>query len=87
MSDNRVNQPPYKIKGTLVHGQGYGYNLTSKIDAEKLCTTLNELHIKTQQYTTINTKLDEITRQIIQLKLTINILDEEIQKLNRIVKE
>lgn len=86
MSDNRVNQP-YKIKGTMVQGQGYSYNLTSKIDAEKLSTTLNHLHMTTQQYQHITQKLDEITKQVIQLKLTINILDEEIQRLQGIVEK
>ena len=45
----RVNQP-YKIKGTMVQGQGYSYNLTSKIDAEKLSTTLNHLHLTRISY-------------------------------------
>ena len=31
----------YAIKNTRVQGNGYSYNLNNKIDATKLCETLN----------------------------------------------
>ena len=79
----------YSIQDTIVkdHKHGYSYNLTSKIDAEHLCTTLNDYETTLQTYTTLNNKLDKITKQVIQLKLTINTLHEEIEYLNKMVKE
>ena len=69
----------------MVQGQGYSYNLTSKIDAEKLCTTLNHLTEYKNTSQKIDQKLDEITQQIIQLKLSINILGEEVEYLKEVM--
>ena len=87
MSDNRVNEPVYKIKGTRVQGQGYSYNLISKIDAEKLCTTLNHLTEYKNTSQNIENKLDTITKQIIQLKLTINTLHEEVNYIKEVMQK
>ena len=84
--NDRVNQP-YKIKGTMVQGEGYSYNLISKIDAEKLCTTLNDLTEYRNTSANIDTKLDEISKQVIQLKLSVNILGEEIEHLKEVLSK
>ena len=55
--------------------------MTSKIDAENLYHTLNTYH-KTQTLNkNIEKQYDQITKQIIQLKLSINILSDEIKQL------
>jgi len=74
---------PYTIKGSLVkdHIHHKSYNMTSKIDAENLYNTLTTYH-KTQTLNqNIEKQYDQITKQIIQLKLSISILTEEVQTL------
>ena len=76
----------YKVQGSSVYGNGHRYNLTNNVTAVELCNTLNNLtEIKNQSNKT-ETQLDQITKQIIQLKLTINILGEEITKLVEMMK-
>ena len=82
----------YSIKGSLVkdHIHKRSYNLTSKIDAENLYNTLNTYHRTTTLNQNIEKQYDQITKQIIQLKLSINILSDEIKQLenniNQLVK-
>ena len=74
---------PYTIKGSLVKDHIYkrSYNMTSRIDAENLYNTLTTYH-KTQTLNqNIEKQYDQITKQIIQLKLSISILTEEVQTL------
>ena len=74
---------PYTIKGSLVkdHIHKRSYNMTSRIDAENLYNTLTTYH-KTQTLNqNIEKQYDQITKQIIQLKLSIKILTEEVQTL------
>ena len=80
---------PYSIKGTLVkdHIHHKSYNMTSKIDAENLyntLTTYHKIHILNKN---IETQYDNITKQIIQLKLTVNILSDEINHLQEVIQE
>ena len=73
----------YSVKGSLVkdHIHKRSYNMTSKIDAENLYNTLTTYH-KTQTLNqNIEKQYDQITKQIIQLKLSINILSDEIKQL------
>jgi hypothetical protein len=82
MEANTMNEP-YTIKGSLVkdHIHKRSYNMTSKIDAENLYNTLTTYH-KTQTLNkNIEKQYDQITKQIIQLKLSISILTEEVQTL------
>ena len=74
---------PYTIKGSLVkdHIHKRSYNMTSRIYAENLYNTLTTYH-KTQTLNkNIEKQYDQITKQIIQLKLSISILTEEVQTL------
>jgi hypothetical protein len=74
---------PYTIKGSLVkdHIHKRSYNMTSKIDAENLYNTLTTYHQTTTLNQNIETQYDNITKQIIQLKMSISILTEEVQTL------
>ena len=85
MSD-RVNQT-YTITGTRVKGQGYSYNCTSKIDAERLCNTLNTYEQNLQLNKNIEEQFDKITKQLIQIKLSIGILNEDINTLKETIHD
>lgn len=82
-----MKQTHATIKGTIVrdHNRKYSYNLTNKHDAQILCNTLNQAYTILDTYKNIETQYDNITKQIIQLKLTINILSEEINQLQTMV--
>ena len=86
MSDNRVNQP-YTTKGSRVTGKGYSYNCTSKIDAERLCQTLNQYEhdIKIEQ--NISKQYDKIQKQLIQIEMSIKILEDETKTLRKLVEQ
>ena len=73
----------YSIKGSLVrdHIHKRSYNMTSKIDAENLYNTLNTYHKTHTLNKNIEEQYDNITKQIIQLKLSVNILSDEIKQL------
>ena len=83
----RVNQnETYKVQGSSVYGNGSRYNLTNNVTAVELCNTLNNLTEIKNTNTNIDQKLDKITKQIIQMKLSINTLDEEVKTLNELLK-
>ena len=84
-----MKQDYVTIKGTLVkdHKRKYSYNLTNKHDAKILCQTLNQSYTILDTYRNIETQYDNITKQIIQLKLTVNILTDEINHLQEVIQE
>ena len=71
----------YKVKVSRVYGNGYSYNLTNQHDAERLCQTLNELENTVQLHKNIEEQFDKITKQIIQVNMTLQILNEEVKRL------
>ena len=82
MSQNQT----YKVQGSSVYGNGHRYNLTNNVTAVELCNTLNNLTEIQNTNQNIDTKLDKITKQIIQMKLSINTLDEEVKTLTELLK-
>ncbi len=76
-----MSESTYTVKGSRVQGPGYSYNLTSRIDAERLCNTLNTYENTINLNKTIDQQFDKITKQIIQIKLSIGILNEDINTL------
>lgn len=76
----------YCIQGSRVYGNGQSYNCTNKVTAEELCNTLNRLIEYRNTSTNIDTKLDTISKQVIQLKLSVNILSEEVEHLKEVMK-
>lgn len=86
MSDNRVNQP-YRIQGSRVYGNGQSYNLHNKVTAEQLHCTLNRLTETQNLSQNIEQQYDQITKQIIQLKLSVNTLREEVNKLEDTIND
>ena len=84
-SDDRVNET-YKVKGASVYGDGKRFNVTNNVTAVELCNTLNRLTEIQNTSSNIDEKLDKITRQIIQMKLSINTLDEEVKTLTELIR-
>lgn len=81
MSENRVNQSKWNIQGSRVHGNGKSYNVNNKITALELCNTLNTYENTLKLHKNIETQYDSITKQLIQIKLSIGTLQEEVQSL------
>ena len=73
----------YTVTNTLVKGNGYSYNLNSKIDAERLCNTLNNYEKTVQLHRNLDKQFDNITRQLIQTNLSLNILKDDMERLTK----
>ena len=86
MSD-RVNQPKWNINNSRVYGDGKSFNCTNKITAEQLYNTLNTYENTIQLNTNIEKQFDNITKQIIQVKLSIGLLQEDITRLKEIMEK
>ena len=78
-----MSESTYTVKGSRVTGNGWSYNLTSKVDAVKLCQTLNTYHATYTRSKKIEHKIDRITKTLIQLQLTNGIMTEELRKLHK----
>lgn len=78
----------WNIQGSRVYsnGEGKSYNCTNIVTAKELQCTLNKYENTIQQYNSIEKQYDAITKQIIQLKLSINILTDEINTLQGMIK-
>ena len=76
----------YQIQGSRVYGNGQSYNCTNIVTARQLQSTLNNLVEYQNTSIQIEQKLDDITKQIIQLKLSINILGNEVEHLKEVLE-
>ena len=81
----RVNQT-YQTKGSRVYGNGSSYNCTNNVTAIELCNKLNTLTDTIELYENTTDQFDKITRQIIQIQMTLQILESEIQNLSEMVQ-
>ena len=74
-------------QNTLVkdHQKQCSYNLNNKHDAQRLAETLNLTYTTLHHYKNIEQQYDRITKQIIQLKLTIHTLADEINNLQEMI--
>lgn len=71
----------WKIQGSRVYGNGNSYNCTNKVTAESLLNTLNTYEKTSILNKNIEKQFDKITKELIQVKMTLNILNDEINKL------
>lgn len=71
----------WKIQGSRVYGNGQSYNCTNKITAEQLHNTLTTYEKTVQLNKNIEEQFDKLTRQVIQVQMTLKILDDEINNL------
>jgi len=76
------SEPAYKVNNSRVYGAGWSYNLTNQKDAIKLCETLNHYEEISRLNRNIDKQFDKITRELIQVKMTLNILNEEVNQLS-----
>ena len=71
----------WKIQGSRVYGNGQSYNCTNKITAEQLHNTLTTYEKTVELNKNIEQQFDKLTRQVIQVQMTLKILDDEINNL------
>ena len=76
----------WKIQGSRVYGKGHSYNCHNRVTAEQLYHTLTQYEKDDQTYQGINKQYDNITKQIIQLQLSVKILEHEINTLQEVVQ-
>ena len=76
------------IQGARVYSKGAGksYNCSNKITAQDLYHTLTEYEKTVQLTESTDTKLDNITKQVIQIQMTLNILQHDLDKLKEALK-
>ena len=68
------------------NGEGQSYNCVNIATAKTLQNTLNTYEKTYQLNRNIEEQYDRITKQIIQLKLSIGTLTEEINQLHEVIK-
>ncbi len=83
MSD-RVNQT-YKCQGSRVYGQGSSYNCTNNITATELCQKLNNLTETITLHQNTTKQLDRISKQTVQIQMSVKILEHEVQRLTEMI--
>lgn len=71
----------WQIQGSRVYGNGQSYNCTNKVTAEQLHNTLNNYEKTVNLQSNIDKQFDKITKELIQVKMTLNILNEEVNQL------
>ena len=77
----------YRIQGSRVYGNGESYNVTNKITAEQLCNTLNKYENTLRLNQNLDKQYDKIQKQLIQVNMTLNILNDEIKNLTSGINE
>ena len=78
-----MSEDLYKCQGSRVYGNGESFNVTNNVTAKTLCNLLNT-YDKTSNTTV---QLDKIEKQMVEVKMTLKILEDDINKLYRLVKE
>lgn len=71
----------YRIQGSRVFGQGMSINCINKVTAESLLNTLNNYEKTIQLHTNLEQQFDKIQKQLIQVNMTLQILNDEIKTL------
>ena len=82
-----MTEEPYRIKGTRVYGEGQSYNCVNIVTAEQLCSTLNKYYSTKELIQQTTTQYDKLNRQLVQINMTLKILEDEIQDLTELVKQ
>ena len=81
-----VNQPKWQIQGSRVFKDGHSFNCINIITAKDLQSILNQYETTHTLNQNIDQQYDNITKQIIQIQLSIGIVNEEIQKLKETIQ-
>ena len=78
-----MSEQPYRVQGSRVYGNGESFNVTNNVTAKTLCNLLNT-YDRTSNTTV---QLEQIEKQVIEIKMTLKILEDDINKLYTLVKE
>ena len=72
-----MSEQPYRVQGSRVYGNGESFNVTNNVTAKTLCNLLNT-YDRTSNTTV---QLEQIEKQVIEIKMTLKILEADIDKL------
>lgn len=78
-----MSESTYKTEGSRVYGQGNSYNCTNIVTAKELCTQLNNYETIKKQTLKTEQKLDKIQKGVIQLQMTLKILQSDLDKIKK----
>lgn len=76
----------WKIQGSRVFGRGRSFNCTNNVTAKDLYCTLNEYEKSIQLTANTEEQLDRITKGIIQLQMSLSIVQNDLDKLKKELK-
>ena len=76
----------YKCQGSRVYGDGASYNCTNNVTATELCNKLNNLTETITLYNNTTQQLEKISKQCIQIQMSVKILETEVNKLSEMVQ-
>jgi hypothetical protein len=82
-----MSEQPYKVQGSRVYGEGQSYNCTNIVTAEQLCSTLNKYYSTKEIINQTSTQYDKLNKQLIQINMTLKVLEDEINTLSELVKQ
>ena len=77
----------WNIQGSRVYGNGRSFNCTNIATANELCGILNKYETTKKLNNNIEKQYTNITKQLIQIKLSIGTLTEEIHQLETQIGE
>jgi len=72
--------------GSRVHGNGQSYNCTNQITATELQGTLNQYEQSIQSFEDTQYTLEQAHKQLIEIRMTLTILQNDIDKLKEVLK-
>ena len=88
MNKSESQKIEYKTQGSRVYANGGGsYNCTNRVTATELCQKLNELEFYKNEYLKTEHKLDQITKDIIRLNITVSTVHEELKTIIKGIKQ
>ena len=81
-----MSELTYNREGSRVYGNGASYNCTNNVTATELCNKLNNLTETITLYQNTTAQLEKISKQCIQIQMSVKILETEVNKLSEMVK-
>jgi hypothetical protein len=82
-----MSEQPYRVQGSRVFGEGQSYNCLNHVTAETLCQTLNKYYATKELINETTNQYDKLNKQLVQINMTLKILEDEIQGLTELVKQ
>ena len=73
----------WHLQGSRVYGNGKSFNCSNKITAEQLYCTLTEYEKTVTLTQNTEQKLDNITKGVIHIQMSLNILQADVDKLKK----